>query len=543
MLSGRTSKSSSMQSLNNIFGGEDVPPPRHLEVNVIENADQTGDPDDLQYSGLSSDNSLNPTMQYNYTMNHPMGKIFVGLLKDSMQLADKTKLRSMEMSVQDLCTNFYNAMKLERNRTNNKINQTVAEIEANIIAKELNSHTINQSVEAPTNFSPVPTLLTPRQRAECLKLFPTGSQKFSGQMKDKDMSIIEFLSMVKTAQAQCNLSEQEFKEMLLASTTGKAHLLLIEWLANNDDPSAIFHNLLLHFDRRITAEEARQQLNVYKAPKTANLAKVFSHIMLLEGRAITTLPQGPAREAPYNMEIIQTLIRCLPTASSILVQNTYNQLSARLGRAAKADELSRALHPFRHAIDMDIRNNGSDQNKRLGNAKNFVKFSPRNPKITSYAMAIKQPVVTVTNRPRYHGLSSYRNNTGVRHNASGRFGQPNNNRVGTFYGNTNGYSQGANNGSYSNRRPNNFRKFGQNKVNKFDNGRNKPNLNYCSLCGKKDHRATDGCPNMRNDAGRQINIFPTHTTCTLCPANINPRLNHPAMACPYRKGGPFDGKA
>ena len=165
MLSGRTSKSSSLQSLTNLFGGEDVPPPRHIEINVIENAQPAENSDDLQYSGLSSDNTLNPTMQYNYTMNHPMGKIFVGLLKDSMQLADKTKLRSMEMSVQDLCTNFYNAMKLERNRTTNKINQTVAEIEANIIAKELNSHTINQSVEAPTNFSPVHYLLHAKEQS------------------------------------------------------------------------------------------------------------------------------------------------------------------------------------------------------------------------------------------------------------------------------------------------------------------------------------------------------------------------------------------
>jgi len=540
MLSGRTSKSSSMQSLNNIFGGEDVPPPRHLEVNVIENADQTGDPDDLQYSGLSSDNSLNPTMQYNYTMNHPMGKIFVGLLKDNMQLADKTKLKSMEMSVQDLCTNFYNAMKLERNRTNNKINQTVAEIEANIIAKELNSHTINQSVEAPTNFSPVPTLLTPRQRAECMKLFPTGNHKFSGQLKDKDMSIIEFLSMVKTAQAQCNLSEQEFKEMLLASTTGKAHLLLIEWLANNDDPAAIFHNLLLHFDRRITAEEARQQLNVYKAPKTANLAKVFSHIMLLEGRAITTLPQGPAREAPYNMEIVQTLIRSLPTTSAILVQNTYNQLSARLGRAAKADELSRALHPFRHAIDLDIKTNGADQNKKPGNSRSFVKFVPRNPKITSYAMAVKQNIEPPKSRPANFRQNNFRNNERIKNNSHSRFGAMN--RAGTYYGKTTGFGQGAsNNGSFSNRNSNNFRKFGPNKFNRFNNGR--MNLNYCSLCGQKDHKSTDGCPNMRNDAGRQITIFPTHTTCSICPAHINPRLNHPAMACPYRKGGPFADKA
>ncbi len=539
MLSGRTSKSSSMQSLHNLFGnnqgGEDVPPPRHIEANVIETAEfQPEDQEDLQYPGLSSDNALNPSMQYNYTNNHPLGKIFIGLLKDNMQLADKTKLRAMEMSVQDLCTNFYNAMKLERNRTTNKINQSIAEIEANIIAKELNSHMINQSVEAPKTFSPVPTLITPRQRGECMKLFPTGNHKFSGQTKDKEMSIIEFLSMIKTAQAQCNLSEQEFKEMLLASTTGKAHLLLIEWLANNDDPSAIFHNLLLHFDKRITPEEARQELNAYKAPKSANLAKVISHIMLLEGRAITTLPQGPAREAPYNMDIIQTLIRSLPTTSSILVQNTFNQLSARLGRAAKADELARALNPFRHAIDIDLKTNGVDQNKRVGIQKNFVRYSPRTPKYSSYSMTVQQN----QNKPNNFRANGYRHHQGPQNNTN-RFNNPN--RVGTFFGRSQSTNRGFNRGSGPQRYSNGFRNSGQNRANTFNNSKNIGN--YCSLCGYKNHLATDGCPNMKNDSGQQINVFPTHTTCSLCPAKISARLNHPSIVCPFRKGGTFIRKS
>jgi len=536
MLSGRSSKSSSLQSLHNLFGTnqENNVPPIPIEVNVIETTDiQPEDPDDLQYSGLSSDNSHNASMQYNYTNNHPMGKIFIGLLKDNMQLAEKSKLKAMELSLQDLCTNFYNAMKLERNRTNNRINQTAFDIEQNIIQKELNSHTLNQSVEAPTMFSPVPTLLTPRQRAECMKLFPTGSQKFSGQLKDKDMSIIEFLSMVKTAQAQCNLSEQEFKEMLLASTTGKAHLLLLEWLANNDDPSAIFHNLLLQFDRRMTPEEARLQLNNYKAPKNSDLAKVFSHIMLLEGRAITTLPKGPAREAPYNMEIVQTLIRCLPVTSSMLVQNTFNQLSARLGRAAKADELSRALNPFRHAIDLDIKNNGAVQNMRGNTPRQFNKFQPRSPKYSSYSMTVNTPQPRPSN---FQG--SFRQNTGYRNKQRSNYNNPN--RTGFFTGRTFGNGAGSINNGARPKQFNNFRNNNNNRRGNFQNS--KENLEYCSLCGHKDHRAKDGCKFMKNDAGQQINVLPTHSTCTLCPASVKPRLNHPSLVCPYRKGGPLSEK-
>jgi len=341
--------------------------------------------------------------------------------------------------------------------------------------------------------------------------------------------------MVKQDQAQCNLSETEFKEMLLASTTGKAHMLLLEWLSNNDDPSAIFHNLLLHFDRRITPEDARQQLNVYKAPKTANLTKVLAHIMLLEGRAITVLPRGPARDAPYNMEIVQTLIRCLPTTSSILVQNTYNQLCARLGRAAKADELSRALNPFRHAIDIDIKNNGVDQNKRQTNTRNFNKYTPRPQKYTSYCVTTQQG----QNRPqnfRQNGFRPRNVNNNRRHFGSGS----NNNGVGTYFGKTQGSGQGYGNRSPTQAHFNNFRSHNT-RSNRMSY--NKDNLNYCSLCGQKDHKAKDGCPNMKNDAGKSITVLPTHTTCSLCPTKIYPRLNHPSVVCPFRKGGPLCDKA
>ena len=43
-----------------------------------------------------------------------MGKILIGLVQDSMQLAEKNNLRSMETNLPELCTNFYNAMMLEK---------------------------------------------------------------------------------------------------------------------------------------------------------------------------------------------------------------------------------------------------------------------------------------------------------------------------------------------------------------------------------------------------------------------------------------------
>jgi hypothetical protein len=105
-----------------------------------------------------------------------------------------------------------------------------------------------------------------QQKSDCLRQFPT-RPKFGGTGKDGTMDIIEFLNAVNAAQEDCKLSEKEFKSMLLACSTGRPHSLLMEWIANGDDVPTIYHNLLLHFDKRISPETARLQLYSYKAPK------------------------------------------------------------------------------------------------------------------------------------------------------------------------------------------------------------------------------------------------------------------------------------
>ena len=48
------------------------------------------------------------------------------------------------------------------------------------------------------------------------------------------------------------------------SSTGQAHNIILEWQTNGMDTAAIFHNLLLNYDKRLTAEDARNQLIGYK---------------------------------------------------------------------------------------------------------------------------------------------------------------------------------------------------------------------------------------------------------------------------------------
>jgi hypothetical protein len=59
------------------------------------------------------------------------------------------------------------------------------------------------------------------------------------------------------------------------------------------------------------------------------------------------------------------------------------------------------------------------------------------------------------------------------------------------------------------------------------------------MCGKRGHKAADGCPHMWNDRGEVVKCNPTQATCDVCPKYIKHRLNHPQSLCPFRKGGPL----
>ena len=256
----------------------------------------------------------------------------------------------------------------------------------------------------------------------------------------------------------------------------------------------------------------------HKAPKNAALKDVEAHIMELASRAATTLPSGPSRVANYNMEFIQGLIRSLPSQSSIQVQNINNLLSARLGRAALAGELSKALNTYRHSIDTDI---------KLHGAEYIRKFKPtmanRNYPRQAQAYTVMQIQRDFQPRPAIRQFN--RRTTGTK----------------SFTMRTNFAGQGSSNGTGSRdfSRNNSYRNNTTNFGNKGYMPRNQA-TNYCSLCGKKDHLATDGCPNMVNNSGKIVPVFPTHGICQVCPDDVSPRLNHPATLCPYRKGGPFD---
>lgn len=456
----------------------------------------------------------NQKRYFEVTCADPMGKILVSLYKDNLNLAERTGVNEMASTLGDLCKSFHDSLVMQKENKQKELLEAAAHIQQGILEKELNSHLLHQDFKPPEFYSPVPTLLTTAQRAEAMRVFPVRGQKFSGS--GEGPNVLEFLSNMRSAQQQCKLSEKEFTEFLLLCTTGYAHMLLVDWLGQNERVDTLFHNLLIYFDRRISPEEARVSLAKIRAQKGGNLNKLISKILSLASRACSVLPPGEAQAASFNNEAITALIRSLPNQSSLLAQSQFNILSAKLGRPCSFTELTRALNVYRHQINEDINKYGAESEKYKNGQKGKWNGKKKvNQQYTSYATNVNP------------------NEKGNTHQQGKHFNKGN----GGYKPNNQGQSGGnwKNKGKFN--KGSNGKNWGQYNGNKQNKGQG--NLDYCSLCGFKDHRASDNCPFMVADNGRPVHTLPTLGTCKNCPPEVNPRLNHPFLLCPYRPSGPL----
>jgi len=507
MFSRRSSRASSVSSNNG-----DARRDKNDEIEV-----------DVQINGHTEENEPETHFgdDFNYTQEHPLGRILLQLAKDHVNLARKTNLKSMNTSIDKLCSDFKRGMQQERAENKQDIDDVTRQIELNIISKELNSHKINAIIEPPTNFSPSPTIHTANKLKEIQQVFPKRGH-FSGFPKDGGTSVTEFLRQLNEAQERCRLSEEEFIARMLASSTGLAHDLILEWRTNGETADTIYHNLLLNFDKRQNPEDARQQLSSYKISKNSSLGHAQSKIMLLAGRAADAYPQGESRITYYNMEAINALIRALPPNSSQQASNLYHSLTTRLGKACTYSHLIRSLNAFRTTIDRDIRQSGADSQrpKRPMNRRTFVNKQ----KVSAYNISTGRTGLG-TERP----FMSAQNNF---------------NRPSSFGSNKN------NNASYRfrprpiNKTPIGGRGRAQSGNRRFGTRANNMNKNYpakCSLCGVPNHKPQE-CKNMRDEKGEILNVMPMLGTCSKCPRYIFPRLHHQEKICPYRPGGPLARK-
>lgn len=465
-----------------------------------------------------------------YTRTHPMGSILMNIYKDSLAIAEKAGVHEMSCSLPELCKNFYSTMHIEQDTMRKNLKETAEKLQTDMIYREINSHMMQVDFPAPTHFSPHPTLKFPSQRGEAMRVFPVKGKKFSGVNEAGSPGIIEFLSNMNGAQTQCLLSESEFIEFLLLCTTGYAHSLLIDWVNQGENIPTLYHNLLTFFDKRVSPDEAREALLKIKAAKYSNLNKLMAKILSLAGRASSVLPPGEAQKAYFNSEAINALLHSLPPTSSALARNQLILLSAKLAGPVSFNVLCKSLNMFKNQIDEDIKRNGIESERKNvkygGKPQKWNNGKKYTEQITSYA--IDAPTTIGGNSGNYRG-------------DQGRFVRGNNPPQPAFQrqGNYQSRNQGQNGSGHfqrgSNHRGNSRKSWGNRQ------GHQGQNVNYCSLCGHKDHRASEGCPYMVADNGKPIATLPMLGTCTVCPSHVNPKLHHPVPLCPFRANGPLFG--
>lgn len=234
---GRSSRSASQSSRHS------SPPEEEALFNNMEHAqiDNANDHED-ELESQDAGPSYSELKHVQFTQNHPIGSILLKLVADCTNLARKANVKTMDTNIPELCTAFFNGMHMERDNTVSKINQSSTDIENSILFRELNAHKQNTAIEPPTNFCPRPVLTSQQRISDFLKIFPSRGPKFSGFAKEGSMSVIEFLTTMKGVQEQYPISEKEFLEKMLSASTGGAHELIMDWIANGENAATIFHN-------------------------------------------------------------------------------------------------------------------------------------------------------------------------------------------------------------------------------------------------------------------------------------------------------------
>lgn len=471
------------------------------------------------HSHYDSDGEL--PEQYDRLQTDQLGRILLNIMKDQFQLAKKCNLRNMHTNMDEMCDSFNEFLQVNEDKRRENKRETQQEIEHKMIQKQLNGHLQKQAFKPPAYFSPTPVINNSISRtSDIYKLFTNRNNKFSGNPKDS-LSLLEFINSMNAAQSQAKLSEKEFKDMLLACTTGEAHKFLVDWSENsNEDVASTYHQLGLRFDNRIDPETARNDLFKYVATRDKTLAQVEGEVMALAYRACDIYPPGDSRTMARDFEFCNTLMRCLPSKSSELVRREHGELSTMLPKAPTATELSRGLHNLRHIIDKDIKQNGADPSRP--SRSRFQKGKGTQRPYANYG--IDHSVTPSRSRPATAFAESAAHKSPPTRD-SRRTQRGGHKREKTPTQKPSGGTRSSNGA----------------RRNQSKNGSRRPfnNRNSCSLCGQYNHQEPDTCPNMVTDSGTHIRLHPIQGTCSECPGNRKNTLHHPKSLCPWRPAGIF----
>jgi hypothetical protein len=521
-----SSRTSSETSLNNLALDElfnekieDISPNNPQDVGEIHDTIEAIEIE----PNIPLDAQQVPDFYKQFTHKHPLGNLLLRLSTMNNELCKKMNLKNLDQpSLDEVCSRFVEATKLERNRNTSKVQKATSEIEASILHKELNFAAINAAIQPPIYFSPTSKIISAQKLQEAIKTFPSRSnQKFSGTSSGPN--IIEFLQSMNTAQAIMQLSKKEFLQIMQKCVTGKVYTMVAEYISFDHSVSDLYHSLLTLYDTRMTSPIARRVLADYKAAKNQSLSKVQSHIMMLASRIASQIPAGPSRTSMYNIEANNALTRCLPPNSAARCMNEINTLSAKLQQNPSFIQTIQCLHKFADSIDQDIQQNGVAPSKSNYPTREFPKF-----KVNS---------VDKNNYNSRNGKISGKTYTKRSQNGRQPDQKGRNYSINALNYNNKQYDHPKQERSYnmnhSNSKNNKNQYFSKNANFKPKNG--SKNALYCSLCGSVSHSAEMVCYKMKNAEGRIVQTVPSFNHCRYCFEHVNRKLYHPEEMCFNKK--------
>ncbi|RPI68001.1 MAG: hypothetical protein EHM38_08975, partial [Geobacteraceae bacterium] len=303
-----------------------------------------------------------PLEDLEFVQKHPFGRVLLSILEDNTRTAQQTGARQTNLNIGLISKALKDDLKREE--------ATIAENVSAMADKEINLAAVNQDLHPPQYFSPTDRLVTLSAKKDAHLTFPYRHPKFSGSNPyNKDhggpqMAIEEYLDLLTRAQSNCPLSRREFIDVMLATTTGRAHSLIMDWTRAGESIEQIFHLLLMNYDRRISPTEAKDRLYSYRCQKTDSLAKSEAQILTLATRFSDAMPDGPSKNMIMNFEANNALMRALPTNSAVTASNLYHTLCSKKGRAPTFSEFTSHLNIYADSINRDIKQNGMETTQR-----------------------------------------------------------------------------------------------------------------------------------------------------------------------------------
>ena len=488
----------------------------------------------------------------------PLNRAFGQILRELTRLKVRGRERSRPVNIEPICHMLREHLEATQQQTEkqDELRRRLANLELRSESMTGSRH-LNKVYQNPlfcTQVDP-PNIfgnlgqrkLSVDEQTKMAKLFPRGSQRFSGDRFGPP--VVEFLARVNDAQRSAELTEPEFKVQLLNSCTGEAYTELKTMVEANMTVERIYFTLEKMYDNSDSPLQAIEKLGRFRATKDMSSKCIESHIVKLAAIASRCYPKGPTRTLQTDLLSIKTYLDCLPTKVADFVRIRCNDLTVELGRAPQFNELSTDLDPHRFLLDSQIAEYGKASFKRPGQhpkAQDWYRAyqgpsyqlnaayrsshkrddrSSSNPRTQSRQTGQwRAPQANWTDRPGRGRGGATRGRGAVRMVQSI---DPSMIRGAKCYAveavpsrQGRGFFRGR--GSYNNDRPRQFR----------DNQNPRPSKR-CSLCGQNSHTAAEGCFQMRDEDGNVVkDVTPTWGACTKSDYCQREGLQHPERYCP-----------